>query len=207
MKKANKIGKKIHSNWAIATLCMATAGWMTAQAQDSGANQPQTSQHAANQQTAQQAAQIQNGHGTMGETGQPQRINKCSDLIGTTVENQQGDKLGKIDEVVVDFQNGKVAYCVMTVEHKIFSTPKYLAIPLSAFQPSADGDRLILNADKDKVAQAQGFDRNSWPAMNNAAWGAQPFWQPCAKDQIKTGQQEPSNKDQYNSATPAPSSH
>ena len=36
---------------------------------------------------------------------------------------------------------------------------------------------MILDADKDKVANAQGFDRNNWPSTTNPVWGAQPFWQ------------------------------
>jgi sporulation protein YlmC with PRC-barrel domain len=161
--------RKFNSNVVIATLCVAAAGWIMAQSQDTpstGVNQPQ-----------QQPA-------TTTTPGQPLKLNKCSQLIGTTVENPQGDKLGKIDEVVVDFDNSRVSYCVLSVEHKLFATPKYLAVPLAALQPSADGSRLILNADKDKVAQAQGFDRDNWPSVTNPAWGAQPFWTPAQKTTI-----------------------
>jgi len=52
---------------------------------------------------------------------------------------------------------------------------------LAALHTSADGTRLILNADKDKVAQAQGFDRDNWPSVTNPDWGAQPCWQPAPK--------------------------
>jgi sporulation protein YlmC with PRC-barrel domain len=108
--------------------------------------------------------------------GQPTRLNKCRQLIGTSVENPQGDKLGKIDDVVIDFNTGQVAYCVLSVDHGALATAKCLALPLAALQPSADGSRLILNADKDKVAEAQGLDRDHWPSLTNPAWGAQPFW-------------------------------
>jgi hypothetical protein len=77
-----------------------------------------------------------------------------------------------------------VSYCVLRVEHGISATPKYLAVPLAALQPAADGQRVILNADKDKVAQAQGFDRHNWPSVSNPAWGAQPVWQTVPKATI-----------------------
>ena len=156
MKKARKIDRKFNSMAVIATLCVAAVGWMSAQAQDQ----------------------------TTPATGQPMRMNKCSLLIGTTVENPQGEKLGKIEEVVVDLDNGRVSYCVLNVEHKLFATPKYLAVPLAAFRPSDDNSLLILNADKDKVAQAQGFDRDNWPSVSNPVWGAQPFWQTTPKATI-----------------------
>jgi sporulation protein YlmC with PRC-barrel domain len=169
--------RKIDSKWVVATLCVATAGWMAAQAQVApmgSMNQPPTKQSSD----------------TIPAPGQPIKMNKCSQLIGTTVENPQGDKLGKIDEVVVDFDNGRVSYCVMSVEHGIFSTPKYLALPLGALRPNADGSRLVLNADKDKVAQAQGFDRDNWPSVANPAWGAQPFWQMTPKATISAPRQD-----------------
>jgi sporulation protein YlmC with PRC-barrel domain len=168
MNKTSKIGRKFNSSMAVATLVTVAvaAGWLVARSQEvpiTGINQPR-------QQTETTAA-----------SDQPQRINKCSQLIGTAVENPQGDRLGKIDEVVVDFDKARVSYCVLSVERGMFAKPKYLAVPLAALQPSADGDRLILNADKDKVAQAQGFDRDNWPSVTNPAWGAQPFWQSAPK--------------------------
>jgi sporulation protein YlmC with PRC-barrel domain len=169
MKKARKIDRKFNSIAIITTFFVAAAGWMMAQAQDpppGGINQP--------------PPQVQ----TTPAPGQPMKLNKCSQLIGTTVENSQGEKLGKIDEVVVDFETGRVSYCVLSAEHKLFATPKYLAVPLAALQPSEDGSRLILNADKDKLAQAQGFDRDNWPSVTNPAWGAQPIWQTTPKATI-----------------------
>jgi sporulation protein YlmC with PRC-barrel domain len=167
MRKTRKFSSKV----VVAALCLAATGWLDARAQDApvaGANQPQPRP------------------ATTTASEQPLKVNKCSQLIGITVENQQGDKLGKIDDVVVDFDNARVSYCVLSVEHKIFATPKYLAVPLAAMRPSADGSRLILNADKDKVAQAQGFDRNNWPSVSSPAWGAQPFWQTDSKGAITT---------------------
>jgi sporulation protein YlmC with PRC-barrel domain len=173
MRKTRKFDSKV----VVAALCVATAGW-TARAQDSpnpntGLSQSQQGVNQSQQQPA-----------TAPTPGQPLKMNKCSQFIGTTVENPQGDKLGKIDEVVVDFESGRVSYCVLSVEHKLFATPKYLAVPLAALQPSADGSRLILHAEKDKVAQAQGFDRDNWPSVTNPAWGAQPFWTPTQKTPI-----------------------
>jgi hypothetical protein len=104
-------------------------------------------------------------------------VNKGSKLIGATVKNPQGETLGKIDDVVVDYNTGRISYAALEVKGAMFSKGKYLAVPLAAFRPSEDGSSLILNADREKIAQAQGFDRNNWPAINNPSWGAQPFWQ------------------------------
>jgi sporulation protein YlmC with PRC-barrel domain len=137
-------------------LCLATSGQIALQAQDAA-------QPAVPQTTATNAACT--------------KMNKCSNLIGSTVQNAQGEKLGKISDIVLDLNNGRVSYCVLEVSHKISATTKCLAVPIGAFQCSADETCLILNAEKEKVAQAQGIDHNDWPPATNPAWGAQPFWQ------------------------------
>ena len=170
MKKARKLNSAVIAG----ALCLGTVGWFTAQAQVSSTPSSHERTTTSGEQTRtydQTREASQNGDQTM------EKIDRVSKLIGTSVKNPQGETLGKIEDVVVDFDTGKVSYCAMEVGHEVFSKGKYLAIPLSAFRPSPDGRHLILNADKDKVAQAQGFDRNNFPPANNPSWGAQPFWE------------------------------
>jgi sporulation protein YlmC with PRC-barrel domain len=108
---------------------------------------------------------------------QLQKINRASELIGSTVKNEQGERLGKIRDLVVDFNGDKVAYAVLAADSGMLSAEKLHAVPLRAFHPSEDGKYLILNTDKDKLSRAEGFDKNNWPSPQNPSWGAQPFWQ------------------------------
>ena len=151
---------KLKSTLVAVALCMASAGWTTALAQDvySAPNQSKTPQQ----------SRTQNAPAT------PQTITKCSQLIGTKVENQQGQCLGKIKDVVVSFNNNQVSYCVLSVNHGPFAKSKCVAVPLAAFQTSADGAYLVLNASKENLAKASGFDRNGWPSEIIPAWGAEP---------------------------------
>ena len=107
---------------------------------------------------------------------QTSKVDKGSILIGTTVNNQQGEELGKIRDLVIDFGSDRVAYVVLASKNGLFNAQKLHAVPLRAFQPDADGTSLILNADKDKFERSLGFDKDNWPAMSNAAWGAEPIW-------------------------------
>ncbi len=159
MNKINKVSLMIVAS----ALCVASSGSMNLRAQDAPRSDPPPST------------------GTNAVCYQSAKMSKCSNLIGSKVQNAQGETLGKISDIVLDLNSGRVSYCVLDVAHKISATPKYLAVPIAAFQCSADETHLILNADKDKVAQAQGFDRNNWPVANNPAWGAQPFWQDVPK--------------------------
>jgi len=120
----------------------------------------------------------------------PANYNRASGIVGMHVLNQNDEHLGCISDVVFDPNSERVSYAVMMVSPKveIATSPKgaaflkdqnqkFVAVPLSALKASADGDYLVLNADKSKVEEAMGFDRNNWPSVGNPSWGAQPFWQ------------------------------
>ncbi len=107
-------------------------------------------------------------------SNQRQVVSKCTQLIGSKVENREGQPLGKITDAVVSFDNERVSYCVLSVNHGIFAKSKYLAVPLAAFRPSEDGTHLILNVSKVNLAKAKGFDRNEWPSAITPVWAAEP---------------------------------
>jgi sporulation protein YlmC with PRC-barrel domain len=149
--------KKLSSSLVVATLCVASAGWAAPLAQ--------TATTTPDQPVVQQTSATTTGC---------QTITKCSQLIGTPVQNQQGDCLGKISDVVVDFNNNQVSYCVLNVKHGIFGRTKCVAVPLAAFQTGTDGTYLVLNASRANLAQAKGFNRTEWPSEIVPAWGAEP---------------------------------
>jgi sporulation protein YlmC with PRC-barrel domain len=117
-------------------------------------------------------------------------ILRVSEVIGTTVENTQGDNLGDIHDVVVDPSDSSIAYAVLAAGGFLGLGEKYFAIPWRAFQMVTDDDdkteveRMILDADKDRMQNAPGFDKDNWPDMANPEWGqtvhtyyGQDYWQ------------------------------
>jgi sporulation protein YlmC with PRC-barrel domain len=110
--------------------------------------------------------------------GAPAQVNKASGLLGIEVRNQNGDRLGYIKDLVIDWKTEQVSYAVINTAYKVLPgvDQKLLAVPLAALAVSADHKHLVLNADKSKVQASQGFDRHHWPNVNNPSWGAEPFW-------------------------------
>jgi sporulation protein YlmC with PRC-barrel domain len=102
------------------------------------------------------------------------KFNRASKLIGMNVKNAQGQNLGEIQDLVVDMQSGRISYAVLGTGGILGVGEKYMAIPSSAFEYSADGNVLVLNADKAKIDQAPGFTKDNWPDVENPAWGA--YW-------------------------------
>ncbi len=103
----------------------------------------------------------------------PAPVNKAGSLIGMKVKNQYNETLGKIKDIVIDLQSGRVAYVVLEKAGRTHGTGANISVPLSAFTPSSDSKYLILNANKSQVQSAWGFSRNNYPPMGNPVYSAQ----------------------------------
>jgi sporulation protein YlmC with PRC-barrel domain len=151
---------------------LATATWLIAQSPNYGSGQQQ----------GQQPGQQQQYRSGMSGTNQISEINKASELIGMEVKNQQGEKLGEIKDIVIDFQQDRVGYVVLSTDTGTFSAEKLHAVPLRAFQQGSDGKTVTLNATKSSLANSEGFSKESRPSPSNPSWGAQPFWRESGSD-------------------------
>lgn len=49
---------------------------------------------------------------------------------------------------------------------------KYFAIPWNAFSFNLPMSRVVLNIEKKLLEKAPGFDKDNWPNMADATWGA-----------------------------------
>jgi sporulation protein YlmC with PRC-barrel domain len=96
---------------------------------------------------------------------------KASDLMNKQINDQAGEKVGKINDLVFDSNTGRLAFVVMQADSSIISGDKNLvAIPWKALTPSATGDTYALNVSKDKLKNAPSFAKSSWPNINDRAW-------------------------------------
>jgi sporulation protein YlmC with PRC-barrel domain len=88
---------------------------------------------------------------------------RASKIIGKNVENAQGENLGKIQDLILDIGNQRVHYAVLSFGGVLGLGDKLFAYPISTFKSRAEGDKLVLNVDKEKLKNAPGFDKNKWP--------------------------------------------
>lgn len=99
-----------------------------------------------------------------------------SDLIGMDVVSEQGDSLGKIEDVVVH-PGGEASYAVLSFGGWLGMGDKLFAMPwtvLRSVEPDTakpDSKRsLVLPLDKERLKTAPGFDKKHWPTVANADW-------------------------------------
>jgi sporulation protein YlmC with PRC-barrel domain len=110
---------------------------------------------------------------------------RITQLVGFPVENLAGEKLGEVDDVIVDHGKGRIAYIVFAAEGPGERDEKLHAFPYKAFSIYPSSQKLILNMDKEQLARAPGFDRNSKPQFTNRwkdtkrnrFYGIQPAWE------------------------------
>jgi sporulation protein YlmC with PRC-barrel domain len=96
---------------------------------------------------------------------------KASALIGTHVVNSQGEELGEIKDVVINLNGGKVHAAVLEFGGVLGMGEKNYAFPIGQLKPAKEKDKLVLNVDKEKLKNAQGFAKGQWPAMDDEYWG------------------------------------
>jgi sporulation protein YlmC with PRC-barrel domain len=129
------------------------------------------------------------------ESGMTSPLHRASEMIGTAVENPQGENLGKIEEIVIDPADDSVAYAVLSFGGFLGLGEKYFAVPWNALQHKGeDGAEVVLDVDKERLENAPGFNKNDWPDMANRSWGKeihayygqQPYWERRAGLQQET---------------------
>jgi sporulation protein YlmC with PRC-barrel domain len=120
-----------------------------------------------------------------GEFDASSRIVKSQTIVGYKVKNPQGEDLGKIEDLALDPESGKVVYAVLSFGGFLGVGDKLFAIPWSALQARHADETFILSASKEELKNAPGFDKNSWPNMADRKWGqgihdfyrATPYWE------------------------------
>lgn len=83
------------------------------------------------------------------------RIIRARSLIGMNVKNEQNERLGEVRNIVVDQDTGRINFVLVEKAHRAKGTPPDVAVPAADFRASSDLNSLVLNIDKDRIAQAR----------------------------------------------------
>lgn len=98
------------------------------------------------------------------------RLMGADTLIGNDVYNSREEDLGDIKEIMLDMTSGKVAYAVLSYGSFLGLGEKLFAVPWSALTLDTENKRFILDADKERLKNAPGFDKDDWPDMADMTW-------------------------------------
>ena len=91
-------------------------------------------------------------------------------IIGDEVKNMEGETLGRVEDLMLDVEGGKIEYAVVTHGGVLGLGEKMFAVPWSILKVDRPGRFLVLNVDKEVLRVAEGFDKDSWPNSADPAW-------------------------------------
>jgi hypothetical protein len=108
---------------------------------------------------------------------------QCSakSLLGATLTDSQGKKIGTIEDLVID--DGRVQFAVVKLNSDLAHGKAYTPIPISAFRPettttvTTDQPRTyVLTVDRSKLETASRFNVERWPAdQTTITWGPEVY--------------------------------
>lgn len=108
----------------------------------------------------------------------------ASTLKGASVENPEGEILGKVEDLMVGLTNGRIAFAVLSLGGILGIGDKLFAIPWDAFYVDTEDEVVVLDIDKQTLENAPGFDKDHWPSTSDHVWmadiynyyGYHPYW-------------------------------
>ena len=107
------------------------------------------------------------------------------DLTDYSVRNPRGEDLGSIKDVMIDINEGCIAYAALSFGGVMGFGDKLFAIPWEALQYNPSNDTFTLDVTKERLENAPGFDKNHWPTTAERGWlsgmyshyGYTPYWE------------------------------
>jgi sporulation protein YlmC with PRC-barrel domain len=102
-----------------------------------------------------------------------QRINAfmVEKIIGSKVINVKGEALGKIEDLVVDIDTGRIVYAVLESGGFLSIGDKLFPVPWSSLAALPSEGVFFLNQSKEQMEKAPAFDKDKLPNMADVQWG------------------------------------
>lgn len=99
------------------------------------------------------------------QDGPGPRLMGADTLIGNDVANMENENIGDIKEIMLDVASGNIEYAVLSFGSFLGFGEKLFAVPWGALKLDTENKRFLLNIDKERLKQAPGFDKDSWPNL------------------------------------------
>jgi sporulation protein YlmC with PRC-barrel domain len=91
------------------------------------------------------------------------QIQKASKFMGTPVKNLQDEKLGKVENILVDLPSGRLVAVIVSSGGFLGMGDELSAVPPTALRFTTDRNTLQLDASKEMLSNAPHFKANQWP--------------------------------------------
>jgi sporulation protein YlmC with PRC-barrel domain len=96
-------------------------------------------------------------------------------IVGSKVMNLQGETLGKIADLVVDVDTGRILYAILDFGGFLGFEEKRFPVPWASLAALPSEGTFFFNQTKAQLEKAPAFDRKNVPNMGDMQWGANVF--------------------------------
>lgn len=117
----------------------------------------------------------------------------ASTLDGNEVMSSDGEHVGKISDIMLDVQSGRIGYAVLSEGGFLGIGATLHAIPWNALTLDTDQKCFHVDITAQQIKDEPGFDKDHWPSMADITWGSElhryynrdPYWSPM-RDPVST---------------------
>ena len=129
-----------------------------------------------------------NEHGAKSSWSSLGYVQKASKLMGMPVKNLQDQKLGKVENFIVDLAAGRIVAVIISSGGFLGIGDELSAVPPTALRFNTELDTLQLDASKETLASSPHFKANEWPDLGQPgyagrvyrAYKVEPYFNPDA---------------------------
>jgi len=104
-----------------------------------------------------------------GKTAEDHRVNAfmVEKIIGSKVINMKGESIGKVENLVVDIDTGRILFAVLESGGFLGIGDKLLPVPWESLAALPSEGLFFLNQSKEQMEKAPAFDKNNLPNMGD----------------------------------------
>lgn len=92
------------------------------------------------------------------------------DLLHQEVFNKNGEKLGEIENIVIDLEKNRIACGILSFDGAFGIGEQHYAIPWDALLYDKENKQFVVDIPKEKLEQAEPFTKDMYPAVTNPIW-------------------------------------
>jgi hyperosmotically inducible periplasmic protein len=104
-----------------------------------------------------------NGNGAKASWSNLGYVQKASKLMGASVNNLQDEKIGKVNNFILDLPAGRIVAVIISSGGYMGMDGELSAVPPTALRFNTEHDSLQLDTSKEMLANSPHFKSNEWP--------------------------------------------
>jgi sporulation protein YlmC with PRC-barrel domain len=99
------------------------------------------------------------------------RLIGADQVQGTNVYNRAGEKLGSVEDVMIDKPSGRIAYAVLTFGGFLGMGGRSYPLPWEKLTYDTNASGYVVDLDRQTLEGAPSYDDESAAGWNDRAWG------------------------------------